>query len=81
MGAPRYTREVAVSGEDKVFVKILPESNTEVVIGADCFFALTLEPRAAHQLGQALVQASRIAAMNVLDPAPHHHGHPAKADQ
>ena len=43
MGAPRYTREIAVSDDDKVFVKILRESNTEVVIGAEGFFAITMD--------------------------------------
>jgi hypothetical protein len=72
MGAPRYTREIMTADEAiKMAVKIFPDNNQVVVLSDDSInFAATLDPRAAHQLGQALVQASRIAAMNILDPAP-----------
>lgn len=74
MGAPRYTREIMTAdGHIKMAVKILPDDNKCVVLSDDSInFAATLDPRAAHQLGQALVQASRIAAMNILDPHPQH---------
>ena len=74
MGVPRYTREIATADEQiKMAVKILPDNNTFVVLSDDSIhFAATLDPKAAHQIGQALVQASRIAAMNILYPKPHH---------
>lgn len=73
MGVPRYTREIATADEQiKMAVKILPDNNQFVVLSDDSInFAATLDPKAAHQIGQALVQASRIAAMNILDPSPH----------
>lgn len=77
MAPPRYTREIMTADEQiKMAVKILPGDNTHVVLSDDSInFAATLDPRAAHQLGQALVQASRICAMNLLDP------HPKASDQ
>lgn len=72
MSRPRFTREIELRDQQlKLAVKILPDSNTFVVFSDDGLdYAVTLDPRAAHQLGQALVHASRIAAMNTLDPSP-----------
>lgn len=71
MAKPRFTREIATLLEAKVAVKIEPDNNQHVVFADEALnYAITLDPRAAHQIGQAMVQAARIAAMNVLDPAP-----------
>lgn len=73
MGVPRFTREVVTAdGNVKMAVKILPEDNTNVVLIDDSInFAATLDPKAANQLGQHLIKAARIAAMNTLDPISH----------
>lgn len=71
MGLPRFTREIGTTLGAKLAVKIAPDNNQIVTLSDDeMSYAVTLDPRAAHQLGQALVQAARIAAMNTLDPMP-----------
>jgi hypothetical protein len=71
MAAPRFTREIATALGAKIAVKITPDNNQIVALVDDeMAYACSLDPKAAHQLGQALVQAARLAAMNVLDPMP-----------
>lgn len=83
MGAPRYTREIATAdGNVKMAVKILPDNNQFVVLADDAInFAATLDPKAAHHIGQSLIQAARIAAMNTLDPAPFNTAPSTRSDQ
>jgi hypothetical protein len=72
MGRPRFTREVMTADEQiKMAVMILPDSDTSVVLSDDAInFAVTLDPKAAHQLGRFLIHAAQIAAFNALDPHP-----------
>jgi protein-disulfide isomerase len=65
---PRFTREIAVPGsDDKVAVRINPDDNTKVVFSdPSAGHALTLDAKAAGQLGQALSQAARFAAYNLV---------------
>jgi hypothetical protein len=68
---PRFTREIGTELGDKLVVQITPENNKCVVLGdVEMCTAVTLDPRAANQLGHALITAARLAAMNTLDPIP-----------
>ncbi len=68
MGLPRFTREIGTALGAKLAVKIEPDNNMIVALVDDeMAYALSLDPRAANQLGHTLVQAARIAAMNTLD--------------
>ncbi len=66
MSKPRFTREIAVSDEDKMSVMILPDDNTNVVLGAVGNFAYTMHPKAANDLGVTLIKAARLAALNLM---------------
>lgn len=68
---PRYTREIVTELGAKITIKIEPDNNKVVAfVDDELSYAATLDPKAAHQLGHTLIQAARLAAMNVLDPTP-----------
>lgn len=65
----QYTREVSTDLGAKITIRIEADNNQAVVLKDDDLgYSTTLDPKAVNQLGQHLIQAARIAAINVLDP-------------
>jgi hypothetical protein len=67
----QFTREVSTALEAKLTIRIEPDDNANVgLLDTALGYGVTLDPKAANQIGHFLIQAARIAAMNTLDPPP-----------